>query len=120
MDLLNSRSSSSSSISRICSKVRASILSPRSGKLTEPSSLYTRNLLLVWMFYCGAARKTLPVLLHDGRPPFLPYSKSDELFLSSLASRSRSRGGSFGDGVAMAIIWRGGWAACEVDEGWGG
>ena len=39
MDRLNSRSSSSSSISRICSKVIASMLSPRSGKPTEPSSL---------------------------------------------------------------------------------
>jgi hypothetical protein len=41
MDLLNSRSSSSSSISRICSKVEASMLSPRSGRPTEPSSLYS-------------------------------------------------------------------------------
>ena len=40
MDRLNSRSSSSSSISNICSKVKASMLSPRSGGPTEsPSSL---------------------------------------------------------------------------------
>ena len=39
IDRLNSRSSSSSSISKICSKVKASILSPRSGRPTEPSSL---------------------------------------------------------------------------------
>lgn len=37
--LLNSLSSSSSSISRICSNVKASMLSPKSGKLTEPASL---------------------------------------------------------------------------------
>lgn len=39
IDRLNSRSSSSSSISRICSKVKASILSPRSGRPTDPASL---------------------------------------------------------------------------------
>lgn len=39
MLLLNSRSSSSSSISRICSKVAVSMLSPNSGRPVEPSSL---------------------------------------------------------------------------------
>jgi len=54
MDRLNSRSSSSSSISRICSNVKTSMLSPRSGRPTEPSSLCNAHGQSTLFALCGA------------------------------------------------------------------